>query len=73
MVASGLPVLREVGGDAVAYAPVGDIQAWVEHTLQVLHSPETAESRSRRIVRGRSYSWEAHARIILGAYERLLA
>jgi glycosyltransferase involved in cell wall biosynthesis len=73
VVASDLPVLREVGGDAVTYAPVGNVQAWVEHTRQVLRAFESAEARSHRMARGRSYSWEAHARLILGAYERLLA
>jgi len=73
VVASSLPVLREVGGDAVTYAPVGNVHAWVEHTLQVLQAPESAQARSQRIARGVSYSWEAHGLIILDAYARLLA
>jgi glycosyltransferase involved in cell wall biosynthesis len=71
VVASDLPVLREVGGDVVTYVPVGDLGAWTEAAHHVLESPEPDTGRSQRISRGRGYSWEAHARIILATYHRL--
>jgi glycosyltransferase involved in cell wall biosynthesis len=71
VVASDLPVLREVGGDVVTYAPVGDIGTWTETVHRVLASAEPDTGRSQRITRGRGYSWTNHARIILDAYRRL--
>jgi glycosyltransferase involved in cell wall biosynthesis len=71
VVASDLPVLREVGGEVVTYVPVGDLDAWTEATHHVLESPEPDTRRSQRIAHGRGYSWEAHARIILDTYRRL--
>jgi glycosyltransferase involved in cell wall biosynthesis len=71
VVASDIPVLREVGGDVVTYAPVGDIGAWTEAVYRVLESPEPDTTRSQRITRGRGYSWTNHARIILDTYRRL--
>lgn len=72
VVASDIPVLREVGGDVVTYVPVGDFRAWAEAARRVLESPEPDTGRSQRIARGRGYSWEAHARIILDTYRRLV-
>lgn len=71
VVASDLPVLREVGGDAVTYVPVGDVGAWTEAVHHVLESPEPDSARSQRVARGRVYSWTNHARIILDTYRRL--
>ncbi|HYO59055.1 glycosyltransferase family 1 protein [Archangium sp.] len=71
VVASDLPVLREVGGDAVTYAPVGDLGTWTEAVHRVLESPEPGAARSQRISRARGYSWTNHARIILDTYRRL--
>jgi glycosyltransferase involved in cell wall biosynthesis len=73
VVASDLPVLREVGGDDITTAPVGDIRAWTEAVHHLLQSPETEAGRDRRIARGQGYSWTAHARIILDTYQRLAA
>jgi glycosyltransferase involved in cell wall biosynthesis len=71
VVASDLPVLREVGGDAITYAPVGDLAAWTEAVHRVLESSEPDAARSQRIARGRGYSWRNHARIILDTYRQL--
>lgn len=73
VVASDIPVLREVGGEAVAYAPAGQVEAWTEAVCRLLESPEWPEARIRRLEQARRYSWETHARTILGAYERLLS
>ncbi|MCY1074473.1 glycosyltransferase family 4 protein [Archangium lansingense] len=71
VVASDLPVLREVGGDTITYAPVGDVGAWTEAVHQLLGSPEPEAARSQRLSRGRGYSWANHARTILDTYRRL--
>ena len=72
VVASDIPVLREVGGTAVTYAPVGDVAAWAHAVHQVLSTPESPEARQARVARGLGYSWRAHAQRILSAYTRLL-
>jgi hypothetical protein len=70
-VASDLPVLREVGGEAVVYRPVADVPAWVEAVGRILADPSAAPDRARRLARAGLYSWDAHARTILGAYQQL--
>ncbi len=71
VVASDIPVLREVGGDAVLYRPVGDTAAWAELLMRLIDGPNVAPSRDVRLARARAFSWSAHARVIAGAYERL--
>ena len=70
--ASDLPVLREVGGSAAVYRPVGDIDAWSEVVTELLARPESAPPRAIRLAQGRRYSWAAHADVVLSAYRRLL-
>jgi glycosyltransferase involved in cell wall biosynthesis len=72
VVASDLPVLREVGGDAVIYCPVADVPAWVETVGRVLNDPTAAPPRTVRLARAQRYSWAAQAEVMVDAYERLL-
>jgi glycosyltransferase involved in cell wall biosynthesis len=72
VVASDIPVLREVGGEAVVYCPVGDVTAWADTVRGLLTSPQRAPSLSSRLNRAGEYSWQNHARIIADAYRRLL-
>lgn len=71
VVASDLPVLHEVGGAAAEYRPVGAVDAWVEAVLSELSHPPDPDARARRAAHACHFSWEAHARTILGAYEGL--
>jgi glycosyltransferase involved in cell wall biosynthesis len=71
VVASDLPVLREVGGDAVVYRPVGDVAAWAEAVCGLLAHPERAPGREVRLQRAARYTWAAHAATIVNAYHRL--
>jgi glycosyltransferase involved in cell wall biosynthesis len=72
VLASDIPVLREVGGDAIDYAPVGQIDAWTEAASRLLTDATAAPPLSRRLARASLYSWAHHADVIAGAYERLL-
>jgi glycosyltransferase involved in cell wall biosynthesis len=72
VVASDLPVLREVGGEAVIYAPLGNLDAWTTAVERVLDSPEQSPSRSVRLAQAAKYSWANHARIIAEAYRELV-
>jgi glycosyltransferase involved in cell wall biosynthesis len=72
VVASDLPVLREVGGEAAVYCPVGDVAAWAATVGRLLTDPRAAPARSVRLAQASRYSWAEHARIIVEAYRRLL-
>jgi glycosyltransferase involved in cell wall biosynthesis len=71
VVASDIPTLREAGGTAAVYCPVGDVPAWAEATLQVVSDPGTATSKEIRRSHARRFSWQEHARVIGDAYHRL--
>jgi glycosyltransferase involved in cell wall biosynthesis len=71
VVASDIPVLREVGGDGAIYCPVANISGWVDTINRLLTSPDFAPDRRTRISQARRFSWEKHAAIILEAYQKL--
>jgi glycosyltransferase involved in cell wall biosynthesis len=71
VVASDIPVLREVGGDAAVYPPVGDVTAWAEAVVCLLRDPGAAPPKSARLAQAARFSWEAHTQTVLGAYMKL--
>ena len=71
VVASDIPVLREVGGDAVIYCPPGDAAAWASTVAAVLEGRHAVPSRKARLAQAARFTWHAHARTILDAYRRL--
>jgi glycosyltransferase involved in cell wall biosynthesis len=68
VVASDLPVLHEVGGDAVLYCLVGDIPHWAASIEKLLLNPSEAPDANNRLAQARRYSWDGHAETILQAY-----
>jgi glycosyltransferase involved in cell wall biosynthesis len=71
VLASDIPVLREVGGDAAIYSPVGDINAWVTNSLMAITTPDRTPSLDRRLARAAYYTWDNYARTIVTAYSKL--
>ncbi len=71
VIASDIPVLREVGGDAVSYCPVGDIDVWAGEVVKILSKPNHEPDRQLRLSRAALYTWENHARVIADAYRRI--
>jgi glycosyltransferase involved in cell wall biosynthesis len=71
VVASDIPVLREVGSDAVLYAPVGDVNAWTLAVEGVLNRSIAVPTQARRRQRAAVFTWEQHASTILDAYAAL--
>lgn len=69
VVASDIPVLREVGGEAVTYAPVGDVDGWVEVVRGVLAGG--GSGLEVRLARAAGFSWAEHARVIAEAYRSI--
>lgn len=77
VVASNLPVFREVGGDAATYSPVADVTAWSGTVLALLAErqaqPEAWAARRRASAEhGGSFSWSENARSMVAIYRELL-
>lgn len=71
VVASDIPVLREVGGQSVVYSPVADVSEWVKTVTQLLSNPSSAPAMNLRFHQAQKYSWSNHAQIIAKSYLRL--
>ena len=76
LLASDLPVLREVAGDVAAYRPVGDVPAWVDAALAPARRPARRPdlARPRReagLARSAAFRWEAHADRLVGLYREV--
>lgn len=73
VVATDLPVLREVGGEAAVYCPLANVPAWRDTVCRLLSRSSTAPELSVRLSHAKRYSWSAHARTILTAYQKILS
>jgi glycosyltransferase involved in cell wall biosynthesis len=71
VVVSDIPVLREVGGSAVSYCPMGQIQQWADVVYQLIADPTAGPDRESRLAQASRFSWVRHAHEILSAYRRL--
>ncbi|HKX30414.1 MAG TPA: glycosyltransferase family 1 protein [Blastocatellia bacterium] len=77
VVASDLPVLREIGGDVASFCPVGKVEAWGETILNLLAEREQDElawwqRRTAAIAQASKFSWGEHARKVVDVYHDLL-
>lgn len=78
VIASDIPALREVGGDAAAYCPVADIARWASEVAALLEerARETDRWRARRaagVAQAQRFNWREHARRMTDVYLELLA
>jgi glycosyltransferase involved in cell wall biosynthesis len=78
VVASDLAVLREVGGAAVDYVPVGDVELWREKVAVLLQERRDAPLQWRaRSERGREharrFTWERYAADVAKVYRDVAA
>jgi glycosyltransferase involved in cell wall biosynthesis len=76
VIASDLPVLREVGGTAATYCAVGDIEGWkdaIGAALQARQNPACRESsRERAFANAARFSWSENAERTSRVYRRVL-
>ncbi len=74
ILASDIPVLREVAGDAAEYRPVGDVDAWVEGALKMLDEGVEARQARREVglARSRRYGWASHSEALVAIYREVL-
>lgn len=76
VIATALPVLQEVAGDAATYAALGDARAWSQAVIELLveraHSPASWKARQDAgVARARVFSWPAYAARMADIYERV--
>jgi glycosyltransferase involved in cell wall biosynthesis len=72
VVASDIPALREAGGSATSFAPVGDVGAWSDLVTKLLINPAAGPPVTDRLACAGRFTWTAHAEIIARTYHRLL-
>lgn len=78
LLATDLPVLREVGGDAPIYRPVGDVPAWTKAALSLLEQRRTSLNtyqtrRAAGIDRARAFSWTTHVERLAEIHREVLS
>jgi glycosyltransferase involved in cell wall biosynthesis len=76
VVASDIPALREVGGQAVSYCTVGDVPGWSAVVLRLLQERHAAPHawtlrRDTAIRRASAFSWSMYAGEMATTYTRL--
>jgi glycosyltransferase involved in cell wall biosynthesis len=77
VLASDLPVLREVGGEAASYSPVGDVPAWTAAAEAMLrersdHREDWDARRDDGVVWASRFSWADYANRSVELYRRIL-
>lgn len=77
VVASDLPVLREVGGAAARYAAVGDVAVWTEKVVEVLRerelqTPARTERQAAGLAQASKFSWTEYANKMVELYRGIL-
>lgn len=78
VVASDIPVMKEVGGDAATYCRMGDVGAWQQQIVDLLVERTMNQERwlARRlkgIRHASAFSWEANAGTMVSLYQEILA
>ena len=75
VVATDLPVLREVGGSAAVYCPIGDIPAWRDAVLDMIRERRSPDGRDARRARGLeqagTFTWGKYAASMAAVYQRV--
>jgi glycosyltransferase involved in cell wall biosynthesis len=71
VIASDLPVLREVAGGLAEYCDPSDIECWVRAATRLLAQGDRADERRAREAWARRFSWSTFAATMAGIYEEL--
>ena len=77
VLASDIPVLREVGGAAAGYCPVANAEAWTRAALRLLdereRSPEEWRERGfAAVAHAGQFTWSEYARQLRQIYRGIL-
>jgi glycosyltransferase involved in cell wall biosynthesis len=73
VVASDLPVLREVGGSAAEYCPIGDVAGWSAKVRSMIHErsgdPEAWNARRQAaLTQASRFSWSSFTDCMVELY-----
>ena len=76
MVASDIPVLREIGSGAVTFCEVGATAEWVETILRLLRERETDAAawlarRTAGLARAAEFSWSRYTDDVVARYRAI--
>jgi len=72
VVASDIPAIREAGGPAALYAPLGDVPTWTDLVVRAITDPTFLTPRADRLQWASQFTWTASANTVAAAYHRLL-
>ncbi len=72
VIASDISALREAGGTAATYRPVGDLPAWVQAIVETIRGDSTVTAKPVRLVWASRFRWQTHAATVAEAYAKLL-
>ncbi len=78
VIASDIPALREVGGEAAAYCVVAAVEEWTEMITRLLRerrdeAERWRERRERGVAEARKFTWAESARKFVAVYGELVA
>jgi glycosyltransferase involved in cell wall biosynthesis len=72
VLASDLPVLREVGGRTTTFCKVGDVADWSEKLVRMLAAEQSASSRAVLVRHASRFSWNNYAAQMTDIYRKVL-
>jgi glycosyltransferase involved in cell wall biosynthesis len=76
VIASDLPVLREVGGNAALYRSIADLSSWTVAISELLSETQDEAAHLERKLNGLAqsakFSWAEHARNMVALYREVL-
>ena len=71
VVASDLPVLREVGGTCATFCPTGDRDGWARAVASVIDERDQSPRRARALAWARRFTWTRFAEQLAAIYLEL--
>lgn len=73
VIASDIPPLREIGGEAADFCPVGEVSSWANAILAILvGNDEKSSRRSRALQQASRFTWTNYAEQMLAIYRKVL-
>ena len=77
VIASDIPALREVGGEAAEYCPVGDVESWSSRLFTLLSEQRDSAAHTLRrragLQQASRFSWSEYATQMTQLYREVLA
>jgi len=68
VIASDMPVLREVGGDTASFCPVADVTSWIQTANALLDGRDDSDRARARIAWAARFSWDTYSASTVEVY-----